>query len=221
MKKFKNEKGIALVTALLLTLIGLAIIMAALYFVTRGTTLSGFQKRYQTSLEASHGGVDIVTKEFIPKAIGGTLLTTFGDYGGFVSYPVSSTINTICPTCPATNYTSLNDLNTCFTDKLTKATSDWGATCSTTFDPKSSPDVVLTLSGAASQPDFNVYAKIVDTVPGNSSTSGIELDGAGVVDSNSGIITPQHFPYIYRLEVQGERKNNPDERANLSAVYAY
>ncbi|MGD0282732.1 MAG: hypothetical protein ABSB95_10255 [Dissulfurispiraceae bacterium] len=196
----KNQKGIALVTALLLTLIGLAIILAAVYFVTQGTKMSGFQKKYATALEASHGGVEIITKEIIPKTIGGTALSSLGTFSSMLSE---------------------NTTDACFTAKLTTATNSWGASCSSTLDPTNNPDITLTLNGVGSQPNLTVYAKIVDTVPGNSDTSGISLLGAGVVQSQSGIIAPQHFPYIYRVEVQGQRQTNPDEKANLSATYAY
>ena len=202
---YGGEKGIALVTALLLTLIGLAIILAAIYFVMQGTKVSGFQKRYATALEASNGGVEIMTKEIIGKTIGGAGLSTLGTYGGML-------------------LASVND--TCFTAKMTTATNSWSASAacnnvSLSFDPTVSPDITLTLNGAGGSANFSVYTKVVDTVIGNSETSGIALQGAGVVQSSSGIITPQHFPYIYRVEVQGQRQTNPDEKANLSAVYAY
>lgn len=193
-----SEKGIALVTALLLTLIGLAIILAAIYLVTKGTTISGLFKRYETAREASFGATDFITKEFIPNKIGGTSLATLGNYGGLVAYGID---------------------DACFDKKLKLPTTSWGCG-SSSLDPKTSWDMTLTLQAAGGVP-FRVYTKIVDTVPGNTSTSGIDLEGLGVVEAGSGIITPQHFPYMYRIEIQGERQNNPDERANLSVLYAY
>lgn len=206
-KYYNNEKGIALVTALLLTLIGLAIILAAVYFVTQGTKGSGFQKRYATALEASNGGVEIITKEIIPKTIGGTPLSALGNYNNMLSENA--------PTAAE---------DSCFTVKLTTATSSWSTACNvnnSSLDPTVSPDMTLTLNGVAPQPNYVVFTKIVDTIPGNTDTSGISLQGSGVVQGSAGIITPQHFPYIYRIEVQGQRQTNPDEKANLSAVYAY
>jgi len=203
----KNEKGIALVTALLLTLIGLAIILAAVYFVTQGTKMSGFQKKYATALEASHGGLEIMTQNIIPKTIGGTNLTSLAIAGVLAAGP--------------------NMTNQCFTTKLTQPASNWFAptgpciSASNNLNPLNNPDMTLTLNGVGSQPNLQVSIKIVDTVPGNTDTSGISLLGSGVVGSQSGIITPQHIPYMYRVEVQGQRQTNPDEKANLSAVYAY
>lgn len=194
-----NEKGIALVTALLLTLIGLAIILAAVYFVMQGTKASGFQKRYATAFEASNGGVEIMTKEIITKTIGGTVLSSLGTYGGVLAANVT---------------------DACFTTKMTTATNSWGA-CNSSLDPTASPDITLTLNGTGGSANFVVYTKVVDTVVGNTDTSGISLQGAGVVQSSAGIITPQHFPYIYRVEVQAQRQTNPDEKSDLSALYAY
>ena len=206
MEYFKNQKGIALVTALLITLISLAIIMAVIYFVTQGTKISSLEKRYQTALDASYGGVEIITKDIIPQTIGGTALSSLvssfpATYQGMISRQVT---------------------DACFTDKMTKSTSNWATGCSTTItDVKATYDFKVTLSGIAPQPNFTVYAKVVDTVKGNTDTSGLVLEGTGVAESGSGIVTPQHFPYTYRVEIQGERQTNPDERANLSALYAY
>ena len=195
-----NNKGIALVTSLLFTLLCLGMILTVLYFVTQGTRVSNIQKRYQTALEASFGSADFIVREVIPKTIMGVNLSSLGNYSGFVSYQAT---------------------DVCFNDKLTKPTANWSSGCSSTLDSKSLPDMKFTLSGAQGQNAFDVYAKIVDTKPGNSSTSGIELEGIGVVESNSGVLTPPHFPYTYRIELQGERQANPDERANLSGFYEY
>lgn len=210
MKRGGNEKGIALVTALLLTLISLAIILAVVYLTTQGTKISALEKRYQTALDASNGGTEVITKDIIPAMIGGTTaISTF-----ITSLP--SAYQGMIAKNPA-----LTDA--CFTKKLTDYTANWGLGCSsTTNDVDTTYDLSLTLSGIAPQPGFKVYTKIVDTVKGNTDTSGLVLEGTGVVESGSGIITPQHYPYIYRIEVQGQRDiSNPDERAKLSVLYAY
>jgi hypothetical protein len=46
------------------------------------------------------------------------------------------------------------------------------------------------------------------------------LEGSGVAESSS-LLTPQHFPYIYRMEVQGERQDNSTAKANIEVLYAY
>ncbi len=192
-----NEKGIALVTALLLTLIGLVVVVTTIYFITQGTRLSGLNKRYQTALEASHGAVEIISKEVIPRRITTQVANLSGlGYGTFMP--------------------SYDDA--CFATKLLNPPTAWGS-CDKTLSPKSSPDIMFSFKGVPPQADFNVYVKIVDTVQGNSDLSGMNLIGHGVVDP--GVINPQPFPNLYRMEVQGERKNNPDEQASLSVLYAY
>lgn len=205
MKALRNEQGVALITALMLTLISLGIVMGLLYYITVGTKLSASQKRYKNVLEASHGGVEVFTKELIPKIFDGystSKLVT--DFDG---------INLAIPN------------GNCFNQKLTVATANWSAACGAsakTLAPKESPDASFMLKGYVTQPGFNVFTKIVDTIPGNSDKSGFDLldSGAGVSGSSSGV-APKHTPAIYRIEVQGEREVNPQEKANLTVIYAY
>lgn len=206
MKTLKNEKGIALVTALMLTLITLGIIMALMYYVGQGLKVSAAHKRYKTALDASHGGVELFTKELIPKIVGGTALTELE--------------------------TSFNDISLnfpdqpCLAEKLSKSTAQWdGAVCgpsTKTVDPKVSPDSTFILKGLPSKPGFKVNTKIIDTAVGNSDGSSIDYldNGASVAGSNSGV-SPKHIPSVYRIEVEGERETNPEEKASLSVLYAY
>ena len=57
----RNEKGLALVMVLILSLIALTIISTLIFMVTQGTKVSGFYKRYATSLDAGYGGAEIAT----------------------------------------------------------------------------------------------------------------------------------------------------------------
>lgn len=203
MRYLRNENGIALLTALMFTLIALGIIMALLQMVLMGTKMSASQKVYRNSLEASYGGVDLVAKEIIPKLFGryssgsDSLISTFGG---------SSKISLV--------------LGPSLQDKLEKdRRTGWPSSASTTPDAKISPDITFKLSGTNG--NFMVYNKIVDTVTGNSDVSGRDLDpGIGVAGSGSGI-APKHSPHLITLEVQGERETNPKEKAMLSVLYAY
>lgn len=204
MKTITNERGIALITALLLTLISLAIVMTVLYFIMQNMSTSAAHKRYKTALEASHGGAELFTKEIIPIVF--STATTSGLVQTF------SSINLQVPVS-----------NACFQQKLNESTAKWDkcSAASKTFDPKSAPDITFKLRGTETT-DFKVYTKLVDTTPGNSDLSGFELldSGAGVVGSSSGV-SPKHIPALYRIEVQGERETNPQEKAQLSVLYAY
>jgi Flp pilus assembly pilin Flp len=203
-KLLKNENGIAMVTALMLTMISLTIIMALLYMITAGAQLSGAQKRYKTSLDAAHGGVDVAIKDIVPTMMQNlsdpNLVATVEGSFGAVNLDVTAT-------------------QACLQAKLTTPTSQWPSGCSQQSNPKQSPDMSLLLPSTIGD-RFRVYTKIVDTVKGNSDVSGLQLEGAGVAES-SPVLTPQHFPYLYRVEVQGERETNAREQSNVSALYAY
>ncbi len=58
MKKRLNNKGIALITALVLSLVAMALIAALMQLVLSGTKMSGSMKVYTTALEAAKGGVE-------------------------------------------------------------------------------------------------------------------------------------------------------------------
>lgn len=203
MKLLKNEKGIALVLVLILALISLAIVSAMLFMLTGSTQLSGAQRFYRTADEASIGGTEIFT-EFI-KNRGAAL------------------------TAGLTN--SWRTADNCLTEKMTKSRADWDSAKCTAPETSLSIDDTNNLTYDVSftlgnNPSFSVFGKIVDAVEGNSDTGGLvtgggELGGAGVVAANSGLVSPPHQPFLYRLEVQGQATANPRERARLSVLYAY
>lgn len=205
MKFLRNNNGIALVTSLMFTLITLGIVMALLLMITRGTTVSGMNKKYKTALEASYGGTEIFTKDMFPFILR--------------NYSSASLITDVRNTFGGTGVTNVLATQNCLQSKLTKSTVDWPAGCSNSPSPKQSPDISFSLTAVSGNP-FIVYSKIVDTVKGNSDIGGLQLEGAGVAETSS-VLTPQSFPYIYRLEVQGERQNNPTAQANIEVLYAY
>jgi hypothetical protein len=199
-----NEDGIALVTSLMLTMISMTIILALMYIITAGVKLSGAQKRYKSSLDAAHGGAEIAIKDIFPSVMrnagSATLVTQLqNDFSG-----INLTVNTS---------------QVCLQSKLTSTTTSWSSACSAASSPKQSPDMTMTLQASAGNA-FQIYAKIVDTVQGNTDTSGLQLEGSGVSES-APVLTPQHFPFVYRVEIQGERAANAQEQANISALYAY
>ncbi len=205
MKNFLEKKGAALITVVALIVVTSAMVAAVYYFIRRGIEVSGLQKKYQTAREASLGGLDVFTKEILPMAISGTTLAN-----------VVASFNTITSAQVQQGAT-----NTCFSNKLLLSTASWAGGCSNTLDAKSSPDIRFVVSGIAPARPFEVYTKIIDTVAGNSSTSGITLEGQGAAESQTGMITAQHFPYMYRMEVQSERQNDATEKANFTVLYAY
>lgn len=207
MRLVTNERGIALVTALMMTLICLAVIMAALYFVTQQTQLSAASKRYRTALEAAHGGgPELFAKDIIPKV-----------FAGYSTSQLENMFSNVSLTMHGVS-------NACMNQKLKETTLNWSA-CSADnkkSDPRVSPDIRVTLRGANASSGFSVYAKVVDTQQGNSDTTGMDTleAGAGVTGVSPGL-SPKHIPAIYHVEVQGERTTNPLERAQLTVLYAY
>lgn len=216
MATLRNNNGIALVTALLFTLISLGIVMALLSIVIQGTRVSSANKTYRSAMEAGYGGVDVVVRDILPAIMNNTFDTAH----------ITGLNNAIDMAFP---------LVACFNKKVGFSTADWGSVCPvapTTQLPKESPDLTFNLKSNASDPGFNVYTKIVDTRCGgetsagqpcsNSDVSGIDyLDAGGGVTASTGSVTPQHRPAIYRIEVQSERAVNPQEKTQLSVLYAY
>lgn len=202
-KYLKNNDGIALVTSLMLTLISLTMIMALLYIVTQSTRASGTNKRYKTALEASYGGSELFTKDVLP-----FLLQNYGS--ATLSATAAATFSAVTLNIPD---------QTCLQSKLTLPSGKWPAGCSNSPSPKQSPDVTFNLLSATGNP-YTIYSKIVETMLGNTDVSGLQLEGAGVAEGTSGI-TPQHFPYLYRLEIQGEKSIASSVQANIEVLYAY
>lgn len=207
----QNEKGIVLVTTLMLTLLGLGIILCLLYMVTGSTKMSGMNKRYKTTLEATYGGAEIMVKDMIPFILRNysshTLASTFVDSDtGFGK--LSPTISSM----------------TCLQQKIKYATSAWPAACLNLgghegLPPSKAPDITFSLKGT-NDTTFLVYAQIVGTKPGNTDMGGLELEG-GSTSETSSAITPLHLPYLYTIEAQGKKKGDNSATSNLEVLYAY
>ncbi|CAH2030118.1 hypothetical protein [Trichlorobacter ammonificans] len=204
MKRLHNTKGVALVTSLMLTLISLTIILALMYMIVQGTTVSASYKKYRTSLEASYGGSELFVKDLLPYVL--------------KNYQDSNLAALAGSTFSAVNLQLLSTAS-CIQSKLTLPSSQWPAGCSNTADPKQSPDATFNLMAASGSP-YTIYSKIIETLIGNTDISGLQLEGAGVAEAQSGI-TPQHFPYLYRIELQGERSATAKAQANIEVLYAY
>jgi len=216
MLKLRNNKGIALVTSLLFTLISLGIVMALLTIVTQGTRVSAANKSYKTAIEAGYGAVDVITRDLLPTALLSVPLTTA--YKSSLAAAISLAL----------------PLEACFNQKASSSTSLWTACTGqpTSSVPTLSTDMSFNLKSDNDPVGFRVYSKITDTRCGgdtaagqpcsNSDTSGVDyLDAGSGVASSSGSVTPQHRPAYFRIEVQSERAANPREKSQLSVLYAY
>jgi hypothetical protein len=208
MKIIRNERGVALVTALLITMISLVIVIGVLYMVIQNTRMTGTQKVYRNAVEASYGGTDVVLKEVLPRFFIGESTADI-----LAAFPEDMNME----------FTSNID-GTCFRDKLNKIPGQWNLNCpaeSTNMDPRIAPDVRFEVRGTSNQ-RFVVFSKIVDTSPGTPyiNPEGTELLGLGVTaSSGSGASKGKH--YVYRVEVAGQLLDNAGERGHLSVLYEY
>jgi len=199
MNLLRNEKGIALVMVLILSVIALAIMAGLIYMVTSGTQISGVQKRYKTALEAGIGGKDI---EYQIISLRMDNPATLENEFNFINLDVTAS-------------------QTCLNHKLLRPTKDWNAACnrSLTINPLD-PNTYDMLFDLGAGPTYRVYAKISDTVEGNS--GGDEgLVKTGVVLSNTGEVQVMSIPYLYTIEIDSQNAANRAERAKLSVLYQY
>jgi len=222
MRQVKNEKGVALVTALMFTLIALGIIMTLLYMITQGTKMSAANKSYKTSLDASYGATELITKDILP--------TIFKNYTTGTSISAfAGSFSAVAMTIPTSG---------CFAQKTTKSTPEWDTglcvTGSKSAFPSQLPDMTFNLKATNDSTGYRVYTKIVDTRCGGNSALGQKCTNSGEggiegLDDGSGVaselatktMTTERKPAFYRIEVQGERAANPSEKSQLSVLYAY
>lgn len=226
MKRFlANNDGIALVTALMLTLISLTIVMYLLLMVTSGIKQSGANKRYRSTLEAGYGATELITKEVLPHVFLTTINAKQSNPGTEARSLFSSSLNFTTETdaCLTLKLTSPSNLPTSWPTAY-----NWDAACkaaSRSSNAKTAPDFTMKLNATGTSADpFTVYAKIVSTECGdtrpypdgkctNSDISGIYLDGM--------VNDLQRKPALYKIEIQAERSTNALEKTKMGILYAY
>mgnify|MGYP000901107792 CR=1 FL=1 len=226
MRFLQNEKGVALVTSIMFTALSLVICMSLLYIITSGIQATGTLKRYRTALEATYGGTELMLKDIINASFGYPDYLNTHPSAAFVDY-LPTRLGVL-----ASNAT----VSGCMYERMTLPSTQWSSACAnSTLSPKDAPDISFELNATSGSP-YVVYSKIVNTmerkfsvfeggvaktvvIAGNSDTSTFSLEGASTTEG--GQVTVPHYPYVYRVEIQGERKQNPLEKANVSAVYAY
>ncbi len=121
-----NQKGIALVLALVITMIVMIMIVSTMYVINRSTSMSGAGKRYQTASAASDGAVEVM-KDSIGLLINGepesVLPFTIATPGSLVNSilnvgsPVTVTL-TLPGTDLSTNYPTSITIERVFTKSI-------------------------------------------------------------------------------------------------------
>ncbi len=198
-----NNRGVALLTALMMTVIMLSIILGVMYLIDRSIKGTAAHKTYRNTVEASYGGADLVAREIIPQLFNN----------------ISTSILSVGLNSIHANFAS----SACLRKKLDFAKESWGAIgpeCNSIVKPSINPDVKFELSGLKGQA-FTVYTKIVDTTPGVPyAAGGSQLVGGGVTESSAGS-TLKLDHYVYRIEVSAESKDKSAEKSNVSVLYEY
>lgn len=219
-----DERGIALAMILVLSAITLGIMSGLLYMITIGTQTSGVSMRYKTAYEASLGGVDVMHEIIGTRGFNiGTICTDTDTEIPECQYetPPDCVPNPI-PECESlinydANYTRLQT-------KLNLPTDCWlGCDSDIMIDSRpgseTTYDIRFTL-GRDPDPEYYVYAKILDATEGNSGSPSEVVEPCGVAPGCNDAQVPQ-IVYLYTLEVLVQSATNPLERAKTATLFAY
>lgn len=222
----RNEKGQALVIVLFFSAIALLMILAVLYMVLRGTSMSGVQKRYQTALDAGYAGVGIGTA-FLDS--GTYYQITSSSTNPVYADPVSAAVTAVSGTLTITP-----TVGTCFYEKVfnpyNPSTNNWPANCVAadhSIDPTVNPDLQYTVNGVNTT--YYVYTKIVDSRAGITAQrppGGIEVArGFANPTGTQGLDIQQQAYFYYTVEVEAQETSaatgKTRETAQISFDYAY
>ena len=109
-------------------------------------------------------------------------------------------------------------VNSSLAAKLDNATASWGAGVDSSM--AINPDNVASYDARFDLGVYRVYAKIVDTVQGNSGADEGLLK-SGVVNAGTGELVVVSMPYLYTVELLSQHSTNPTQRAKLSVLYEY
>ena len=157
MKILRNEKGFALAFVLILAAIALVMTLGMLFMVSRGSYVSGQQKRFRTAVEAARGGMESMLQLIANKGV--------PLYGAML----------------IDNTSASGKLST----KLASPTPSWGTGVDNAITIKSADR--LTYDMQIDLGAYRVYSKVVDTVEGNSGPdegllkTGVVTAGSGEV----------------------------------------
>jgi hypothetical protein len=213
----KSENGVVLLMVLILSAIALAIMTALIYMITIGTQTSGMQKRYRTALEAGIAGSDVLAQ----------VIEARGDISSLTALSPNITVPAACTGTSINSGVPYTGIQTKIMTSMTgtSGTANWSASCNSYLktDPTNSTTYDLTFN-VGNNPQYTVYAKIVDTVEGNTGgahSSGSNLHSKGVVATyGSGEIEVMSIPYLYTIEIDAENASSSSkERAKLQVLY--
>lgn len=120
-RSYQNEKGVALIVALLMSLTIMAMVTGVIYFITQSTTMSGAGKRYATAEDAADGAVNVV-KDTINLALWGEPVAAVFPNSGACDSGTAADIVSAVLTDGSTCSTAINlpgEINQFFTANVT------------------------------------------------------------------------------------------------------
>ena len=215
MKRLRGEEGIALVMVLVLAAIALAIMAALVFMLTESTQVSGIQKRYKTSREAGRGGADLIFQTIDQR-------TPTYEANWQTAMALLGANRTTPNTCAGTD--RLGMAFTGFQTKLHVASTAWsGCDSSPAIDPGTTSSYDWSFQVGSGANTYNVYAKIVSTVEGNTVGTGAALNKWGVTGAGSsgGVVSAMSIPYVYTIQVLTQNAGNPVEKSKYSIMYLW
>ncbi len=203
----RNEKGIALIIALIVAVVILILGGMSLYLSTQSTRISGMYKQYRSSEEAAEGAFDL-TKNIITK------IKKSNSSGNSIQKPPE-----------------LKDIKQkCLEYKLSTLTKNWTNTelssnqCPNSLDKVESPnvdDVIDYYDMKYVLGNYIVYIKIVNSLIGYSSTNPIKAKSISGTEGLKGNLPSSPSPYLYRVEIISQSKTNNNDKVHISVLYAW
>jgi len=209
----RSERGAVLIVVLVLSAVVLAITATLIYLVTAGTQTSGLQKRYKSALEAGLGGAEAFYQ----------VIALRGETSGMTTYTnalVASGITVSFPTPAACTGTSGATAYLGLQARLMTYSNTW-TNCDSSISINPANPATYDMRMTMGTTDrYDVYAKIVATIPGNTGGDA-GLWNKGVSNANSGEVAVMPISYYYAVEAVAENTARNDERAKLSILYQY
>lgn len=203
---YKNEKGIALIVAIIIAFVILALGSMALYMSTQSTKVSGKFSVYRSSVEAANGAFR-ETRAIL----------------GYIKDNESFTMP----------FNMIDNRTSCLGYKLNHQSIDWtdsdlikSGCLARTVSLAESTDkdkVINYYDLKYSLGNYYVYLKVVNTSLGNTQSRRGGLTTGGTTSKKEGINTlfAPPAPYIYRIEIVSVSKLNPYDFSHVSVLYAF
>lgn len=214
--KNSSERGAVLIVVVVLSAIALAVATSLLYMITAGTKISGMERRYRTARDASYGSVEVLGQMIFTKQ-------TNTD---------PSFLNPLNPTYPADTSgcqgTAGASTATGLRAKILTDSSTWTAVCNPVG--MINPDVLNSYDFSfdiGTSPVYRVYARIVNTIRGNTMGGYAGQEVGSTLDTHQGVVSMQtelpveNIPFSYLIEIDTRNLSDKNERSRLSVFYHY